>query len=434
MSEPLAGIVRWARGMPKQGFLEVFKSVPQQENPEAAMYGFGFNFEEYSDTMSEYYNGFPKVKQAILSIAGQVVADGVFLVPAKRYNKEKNKWETYPESIEAWLLCEKLNKKIQIKRFLNDISKKMVKYGSCFTEKTLNPFFNIRLVPNQKYMKPRWSKTTATLRGWELSKRYGTPWARYGVDEVALFPWDVDENAPYGTSLMVGLGTDLDSLKTIKKNVNKYVERQAFASNLIQVGDESFHPGPDDIDTITSKVKNRDPGEDLVTGYPINHKSVGPGRVESNMVPDFMEHVSTEIDDGLMIPPISRQVQATEASIVRVLENSRANLIIPIQEIIKSVMENEVYWPYLEDLGKSRRVVPDLMFESPEAGKNEAAAYYVQLVQNGIVTPEQAAEALNEDYDEEYWKRQEELNKPEPAKGIDAKTGVDKEPEPGSTV
>jgi len=422
MSSPLAPLLRLAR-RGRQGFLEAFKSVPQHSVDSPISFT-QFDFEEYSDTMSRYYNEFPKVKQAILSIAGQVVADGIFLVPAKRYNKDAERWENYSESVEGWLQCEKINKKIQIKRFLNDVSKRMVKYGTCFTEKTFDPFFDIRLMPNQKYMKPRWSTAGNRLNGWDLGKKWGQPIATFNTSQIAMFPWDVDENTPYGTSLMVGLGTDLDSLKTIKRNTNAYVERQAYASNLMQVGDAEFHPGPDDIDAITSKVKNRQPGEDLVTGYPINHKSIGPGQVESNLVPEFMDQVSREIDDGLMMPPISLQVQATEASITKVLENTRANLIIPIQEIIKSVMENEVYWPYLEDLGYSRRVVPDLMFEAPEAGKNEIAAYYVQLVQNEIVTPAQAAEALNENYDEEYWKQREEKEQQsQQQKPIDDKMG-----------
>jgi hypothetical protein len=72
-------------------------------------------------------------------------------------------------------------------------------------------------------------------------------------------------------------------------------------------------------------------------------------------------------------------------------------VIIPIQRLLKRVIERKVYWPYLEARGYSVRNVPRVSFTPPDADKIEESEYYGLLVDKRIITPEAAARELGID-------------------------------------
>ena len=194
-----------------------------------------FSFLKYVEKYQSYYQNYPKVKSALLTISGQVMAEGVFTISAERTDVKTGKTEKYPRSIEAKIKTDQLNKKIKLDELIQITAKRMVQYGTVFWEKTFDPEFSVQLiVPKyQKYMVPRWNKASGALEGWDMKIRNIVK-ASWDLDEVVVFTWDVDENYPFGTSLLVGIDRELDII----------VERVPAAGSQRRGGADRYHQCP----------------------------------------------------------------------------------------------------------------------------------------------------------------------------------------------
>jgi len=93
-------------------------------------------YKTYESWLVEY----PEIKSMLLTIAGQVMADGVFLESAGDYDRAQ-------EAVE-W--CEQLNRKIGLDIMAYNSSFAMAGYGTVFLEKTWTPEFDVRVVPGQE--------------------------------------------------------------------------------------------------------------------------------------------------------------------------------------------------------------------------------------------------------------------------------------------
>ena len=318
-----------------------------------------FDFRRYVEKYQAYYRNYPKVKSALLTISGQVMAEGVFTIAAERTDSKTGKTEKYPHSIEAKIKTDQLNEKIKLDELIQITAKRMVQYGTVFWEKTFDPDFSVQLVvpKYQKYMVPRWNKVSGALEGWDLKIRNVLK-ASWDIDEIVVFTWDVDENYPYGTSLLVGIDRELDIIDNVLSGIEKHMKRSAWATHIVQIGDGTYTPGETELAGFRRQIRNGEVGQTIITNAPIGKETLGAGDTETQMVPDVLKFEDAQITDSLMIPPLSSLVSSTQASSIIATDYSRANLITPVQRIIKRVVENEVYWAYLEDLGFSRRVVP----------------------------------------------------------------------------
>ena len=157
------------------------------------------------------------------------------------------------------------------------------------------------------------------------------------------------------------------------------------------------------------QVRQGEVGQTIITNAPISKETLAAGDAETQMIPDILKFEDDQIADSLMMPPLSKLYNSTQASSVEMTDWARSNLITPVQRVIMRIVENEVYWPYLEDLAFSRRVVPSLSFNPPEAGRLDEAKYWAELVAARVASPRQAAKDLGMEYDEDYWKEQEAL-------------------------
>ena len=365
-----------------------------------------FDFEKYCDKMDTYYLNYPKVKSMVLSIAGQVMAEGLFVQPATKKNAE-GKAESNARSEKAAELCDDLNEQIALDEATYENSLKLTKYGSTFMEKTFEPFFGARILPHMKYIRPNYDKATKKLVGWSLIHR-NTPLATYSNDEILPIRWDINRNDPFGTSMLTGIDRELTTKDEIIEGMKAYLKNNAWAAHLIQVGDEHERPGPDTVDKVKYDLKNRRPGQALVTSFKIDAKTLGTGDVETRMIPDTIAYLNDEITDALLVPPISKLYNSTEASAKVMTAWTRAVIITPMQRIFKRRYETGIYWPYLESLGYSRRNVPTLAFNPPETGREEEATYWVTLVKAGIASRQVAAAELGIPWEEPEVEKPEE--------------------------
>ncbi len=379
----------------KKGFFESFKAkTPKQERPDWTI----FNFQKYCERFDDYANRYPKVKSSLISIAGKVAGEGIFLIEAG----------DYPRAIEAKEYCEKFNDRVGIYLKVRQVAYRMAKYGTAFWEKDWSDVngLNIQAIPRQQYMTPVFSER-GEISNWNY-KVYGSPLYTWNPVQIAVFALDPEENPPFGISMLTGIDYELSMQDNLRKNLDAYFQKQAFATNVLQVGDGNYMPQSSEVQDIEGKVKNRQVGEDFVTSYPTNLQVMGAAQVETRMIPDTLKFSDDQVTDSLMIAPISKIYNSTEASATKLADEENTRIIFPMQKIISEILVKEIYLPLLEDAGFSVNVVPKVSFEPPDVYTLEDMQYWKTGVDAKIVTPEQAAKELGIEYDSAFWKAEEQ--------------------------
>lgn len=342
----------------------------------------------------------PLAKSQILTIAGQLMADGVFTEAAYTEGPHKRRAEEAKDHIDE------LNKKIGLDTLLFDTATDMAKLGSCFWEKTETPIYDVQRFTQQQTIEPAEQDMNGNITRW---RQNSTEWT---TDNIMHFPWNITAITwPYGTTLFSGLGLVFEILEQLQVDVQEFMHHAAFPFELWQVGDGQYVPQGTEISSIRTAIKNWEPGEHHVTSYPIELKTGGTGDKTITNLNEILDFLYNEAIDGLMIPPISKQWSSTMASAQEMLPWARANLIQPMQRIIKRKIENELYTPYLESLGYSVKVCPRLSFEAPDAHKLDDMEYWMGAVQSNIVPAEYAAEQLGFDLEKIKRLRDEEAQR-----------------------
>jgi len=351
------------------------------------------NVGEFSwETRCKYYNQIdrrhPLAKACIRTIAGQVMAEGMFLLPVTDMEGKP-----YPQSLDAKDACDELNAQIGLDTMLYESAVTLAKYGSVFWEKSYDPF-GLRIIPNQELIEPSKTDGYGNITEWR-QKTWNQTVPTWTADEIIHIGWDVTTDTwPYGTSLLVGLDTEFEILQQLKSDIKEFMHRTAFPREMYQVGDGEFVPSGDDMEVIKARIKGWEPGEYIVTSYPIEHKSGGTGDSEIRNLNDVLGFLKNELVDGLMTPPVSYQYSSTYASSKEMMIQQRANLVVPMQRTFKRKLETEVYKPYLEGSGFSVKVTPSVSFENAEAHKVDLAKFYKDLVDAGVMPPRYAAKEL----------------------------------------
>lgn len=336
------------------------------------------------------YTDHPLAKSQILTIAGQLMAEGVFTEAVTSDVKGE-----YPRAKEAKRKCDDLNEEIGLDVMLYETAVTMAKYGGCFWEKTWSPQFDVRIIPMQEAIEPAEQDPTGDITQWRQRGWTNQEIANWSSDEIIHFAWNITTASwPYGTSLLVGLDTEFKILEQLETDIKEHMHKTAFPNEIIQVGDKEYRPTDDDVLAIRTDVKNWEPGDRFVTSYAANRLPGGTGGSAISDLHEVLDFLKDQCIDGLMVPPISKQWSSTMASAREMMPWARANLIAPMQRIIRRKIEHEVYRPYLMDLGFSVKVTPKLKWEPPDAHMDERVEQYATLVGSGIITPEVAAEEL----------------------------------------
>lgn len=341
----------------------------------------------------------PLAKSQILTIAGQLMADGVFTEAAYTEGPHAKRSEEAKDRIDE------LNRQIGLDTLLYDTAVNMGKLGSCFWELTATPVYDVEMFSQQDTIEPAEQDSTGKITKWRQDT---TEWTQ---DQIIHFPWNITSFSwPYGTTLFSGLGQVFEILETMQVDIQEFMHHAAFPYELWQVGNGEYVPLSTEVASIRSAIKNWEPGEHHVTSYPIELKTGGTGDRTITNLNDILDFLYDSCIDGLMIPPISRQWSSTEASAKEMMPWARANLIQPMQRIIKRKLENELYKPYLESLGHSVKACPKLSFESPDAHKDEESERWALLIQSGLPA-EYAWEQMGFDMDKIKMLRDEEAKR-----------------------
>jgi len=396
----------------KLKFWEKFKGFFVSGGPARKRKSFWLGEKSWSDRckyVDQIYEDHPLAKAQILTVAGQLIAEGVFTEVAYEDGPHQTRSE------EAKDKCDDFNERIGLDTMLYETAVRMAKYGSCFWEKTSEPVFDVRLHPNQELIEPKTLDATEGVTVWRQTDGYKEV-AEYGENDLIHFAWNITPKTfPYGTSLLTGLDTVFETLDQLRTDIKEHMHHSAFPYELYQVGDGQYMPDDAEVSAIRSSVKKWKPGEKHVTSYPIDLKTGGTGDKPVSNLNDILNYLKDECIDGLMVPPISKQWSSTMASATEMLPWAQANLIRPMQRIIKRKIEHDVYQPYLESLDYSVKVTPKLEWEAPDAHKDEEAEYWALQVQSGIVPAEYAAMEQGFDMDKIKKFRDEQAQREEEA-------------------
>jgi len=355
---------------------------------------------------NQIYERFPLAKAQILTIAGQLTAEGVFTEAAYTEGPHKQSSDNAKDKIDD------LNEQIGLDTLLYETSANMAKYGGCFWEKTWQPTFDTRIIPMQENIEPSKQDLVGNITEWRqnvLGQRETPSWT---ADEIVHLAWNITSKSwPYGTSLLTGLDVVFEILEQLETDIKEFMHKAALPYEVLGLGDKEYRPTADDISDVKTTWKRKVPGEHIVTNFPVNLVTGGTGDKTITNLNDILNFLKDECIDGLLVPPISKQWSSTMASATEMLPWAQANLIRPMQRIIRRKIEREIYRPYLEDLGFSVKVCPKLLFESPDAHKDEEAEYWALQVQSGIVPPEYAAMEQGFDMDKIKQMRNEQLQR-----------------------
>lgn len=400
-------IKKLARRVLGEKFKGYFDSGKSRRKGKTIFYPSEFNWQQRCEHYDEMVERHGLIRQAMFTIAGQLLGkakDGLFLEPAVNRSTK----EPYDRSLDALSKCEDLNDRIGLPLMIYELGHTLPKYGSHFWEKTLTPVFDVRTVPMQERIEPSKADELSNITHWQQASRYGHEKVEWTKDMLVHFSWNVTTRSwPYGTPLIVGLETECDALLDLEQSASIYMEKEAYPYEVWQIGDGTYQPTAPERNSLSSKWKNREIGENILTSYPIELKQGGTGGTPIRELSDLAAFMKENIIDATLVPPVSMQHNSTEASAKVMMPWALANLIWPMQRMIKWKIENEVYKPYLEDLGYSVKTCPQVLFEPPDAHKEDDAIYYSSLCPGEVIIPPKAA-AKELGYEEEFveWEKE----------------------------
>jgi hypothetical protein len=381
-----------------------------------------FNLGDHSwSERCKYYDNLcdtePLAKSIAMTIAGQLMAEGMFIVENDLIHDESG-----GRAKDAAEEIEQLKEDIKLETQVYDSTINCVKHGTVFFETAKTPRWDMRIIPFQENIAPQHQTGEGTIDVWHQlnsSMQENAAWTTDSEQDNYIIPvsWNVTSRSwPYGTSLYAGLDSEFRTLSQLKTDIAEYMHNNAFPMEIYAVGNGEFTPQDTDLATIRSIVKVTQPGQKIITSYPIDHKVGGTGDREVKGMDTVLNFVKEELVDGGGIPPISRQWNSTQASAKEMMPWTLANYIKPLQRTYAVIFQEYLFKPYLESLGYSRRLCPRLMFSPPDSHKMDDATYWKAFIDAGL-PPQYAWEELGFDLEhirelqEENDKRQEEQMK-----------------------
>ena len=318
-------------------------------------------------------DGNANAKSAVWSAAGRVLENGLFLTAADKYDR----------AVEAKEKCEELNRRINIEGLIYNTVAFLMAHGSCFWEKTTDPVFDVKLVPNQELVIPVAADANGEVSRWGMFLQGGKG-PEWTADELVHFCWmRTSSSYPYGTSLFTGCETEISILEQLELDIKEHMHRTAFPQVAIGVGNDKSKPTQDEVAEIRSSIKNWEPGEIHATSYQLTQATIAGDRPIQNLA-DVLEFCKDNLTDSFMISPISKLFSSTEASSREMQKMENARLITPLQTMIAVHLEKEVYKPYLAALGYSVKTCPSVLWKNPDAERQEVADYWLAWVQAGL--------------------------------------------------
>ncbi len=348
----------------------------------------------------EIYDSYGLAKAQILTVAGQLVANDISFQPVDGSARAK-------EAVKA---CEDWNAEVNMRSLLYDGTVSIGKYGSCFWERTYEPEYRVRMMPQIEKVEPHEVNEINEVDSWRV--RYGTsnPTVFKAPEEIIPTHWNVSSASwPYGNSILTGIDTEFEIKSKLEENISRFVEKQAFPKEVVAVGDRDMQPSNTDVSAVRSQWRNWNPGQTVVTSFPVKYIAGGTTTKNISNLAEILGFIKDDATDAMMIPPISKQYSSTEASARAMMPWARTNLIQPIQWLWSNTLEKTVYPPLLMLRGYSVKLTPRILWMPKDQNFSEDAVTWSALVTSGICPPRWAAQKLGIPLDEfDRWQEEKQ--------------------------
>jgi hypothetical protein len=371
----------------------------------------------------EITNDYSLAKIAPFTLAGLTTAQGVYFQPAK--NKVNDQDKPTPSGLDqdAFDEVELFKRDQQVNSKFYETTWRAAKYGGCFWEITFDPVFGFRLPPMQENIEPKEADAQGTITKWRQVNNSGVEIVEWTSDELVLVPFlgVTTETWPFAPSIFMGTETELEMLTGVEESAKDYSVKQAWPYEVLQVGSREDPVSDGEYNQARTEWRNRKPGEGIVTSVPTDIKPGGTGSSPIRDLAVLCELMKDNVQDSVMIAPISKLYNSTEASAKEMTKHIMSVLGQPWQWQISSYFEQYILKPWIVASGYSVRSCPQVVFESPDVHKKEEGEYWTSLVQSKIQTPQQACDHLGLEYDQVYWDAQLKQQQEQFKQQLDAK-------------
>lgn len=404
----------------------------KSSRPERTVFYLGeHSWKERYQHYDRFAEAYPLFGKACLALAGICTAQGVFFKPAekKQQTKTKNRFKldvqeqdetNYALAEEAVYRSEQFRDQQYIISKFYDTINCLAKQGSCFWEITDAPVFTFRIPPLQECIEPAEADAQGTIIKWRQVVN-GVETASWGKDELILLSWNpTTATWPYGNGLGVGLDTEMEALIEMETSAKDYMIKQAWPYEALALGDGSAGSAivtDEDYSGARSEWMGRKAGDGFVTrNMPIQIIPGGTGSAPIRELSVLCTLMKDNVHDGMMVAPISKLYNSTEASAKVLTQQIMTAIGQPLQWLVKEKFESAILKAMLEASGFSRKSCPATLFESPDVHKKEEGEYWIGLVNAKIQSPKQACDHMDLEYDEAYFaeelkREQEQFNK-----------------------
>ena len=399
----------------KAAFDKLYGGKPTRKIYQLGEASWAGRHKHYMDLRESY----PLFDKSVLGLAGLVMSQGIYHKPAVN-----RKDETYALAEDAVFRADKFRDQRYINSKMFSTVVALGSVGSCFWEISDNDIFDFRIPTLQEYIEPASADGEGNITGWRQII-HGTTTAEWTSQQLKLISWNPTSSTwPYGNGLGVGLETELEALVQMETDSKDFMGKQAWPYEVLALGDNANPVSPTTLTEARSEWMQRKPGQGLVTDVPTN---IIPGGTGSSPIRDLAALctlMKDNVHDGLVVPPVLKLYNSTEASANVLVKHVMTILGQPLQWLLKEHYETDILKPFMIQQGFSVKACPMAMFESPDAYKKEEGDFWVSLVQNKIQSPIQACDHLGLEYDEAYWAEQERKQQEQMQQQLDAKAST----------
>lgn len=384
----------------KAAFDKTGTSKPQRKIYNLNENSWASRYKHYSKLREAY----PLFDKACLGLAGLVMSQGIFHKPAVKKNDE-----TYGLAEEACWRADQFRDKRYVNSKLFNTIDAIAFSGSCFWELSDNETFDFRIPPLQEYIEPYKANDQGEITDWRQVIN-GSTKAEWTSDQLKLISFrPTTATWPFGNGLGVGLETEMEMLVDMETSVKDYSEKAAWPYEILALGDKDSMVADSDYSTARTEWKNRKPGEGIACrNMAVDIKAGGTNSAPIRELAAICEFMKDNVHDGLVVPPVSKLYNSTEASAKELRKQVMDIIGQPLQWLLKEHYEQDILKAFMIQQGYSVKSCPAAMFEAPDVHKKEEGEYWVSLVNAKIQSPLQACDHMDLEYDENYWKQEEQ--------------------------
>lgn len=208
----------------------------------------------------------------------------------------------------------------------------------------------------------------------------------------------------FGTALVGRIEEQADMLRDMELDTARFVATKAYPPIVWQVGTDDRPWSQEQIDTWLTEIQDIEPDSMLAVGHDVDHDVAGVTSTSSTagamrLEPVF-EHLMTRISTGLGIPADLLNVQTLSGTQLQTAMSKFDRRVQRYRNQIRQIVRYQLFPSVLEDSTAAEfdGLPPNFEFgeHSSEEERLEARTA-LQLLNNGLLTPEAAAKRLGID-------------------------------------